>query len=673
MAEQNKKRNKHNESVLTKIKQGLTLDLEEYKKQQDMEDAPPAKDLGLLKKLFKPVWDRILGNNPENQVQVDSSKVSANRIDKSTRAAGKLNQSLTNQSHTLGSAFARTATILDRGFENDRLFKYVEYMNVEERFPEVSATLDIVADESIQRNVDGHILTVQCENEVVKEILEELLYSKLDIDNSAWKQIRNMVKYGDTFYEIVLEHDEGVTALKYRSPRKVMIVADILTDKILGYLYNDTMDEYGGGNGGRSGGGYGSYGSFYENFIASFKDNAVYYNSNQIVQFSLEDEDIKPYGKSYLERVRNIALQMSRLEDALTIYRLSRAPEKRIFFIDIGGLPTAKVKQHINSVINQFRNKKVVSPTSGSVVNKFDVESIIEDYFVPVRRDGGNTRIETLPGANNLSDIEDVLYFRRKFYAGLGISAAYLGNESEVTNRTTLVQQSRQFAKRVQRIQNDYIKGLYKVAFIELTYKKIDLENVDFRFIPTLGNFIEELGRLEVLTERLNIAQSMQGLDFSNYYIKSKILRMTDEEIIEDELRKRIEAGEIDAPSEEAALGGLGNVGGIETFTGPESGDLTPFEADLENEISGTEEESRPETSPGADEIKKELEVASISKSVRQHKRLTEELLKIYKNEEDNPKALKVSSYVYKNFKRKGIFSLEEEKDVKQENIKIFI
>lgn len=243
------------------------------------------------------------------------------------------------------------------------------------------------------------------------------------------------------------------------------------------------------------------------------------------------------------------------MEDALVIYRISRAPERRIFYVDVGTMPPVKAKQHIQEVMQQFRNKIVYDADTGKVKNNRNFLSMMEDFWIPRRGDGKSTEIQTLPGAQGLSDIEDLLFFKNKVYQSLKVprnriqsdNNFSLGRATEITREEIL------FSKFVQRLRNNF-NVLFKQALrVQLRLKNI-VSETEWEEIKNLiqieyqhDNYFEELKRGEIFQDRLNqlqTADAYKGEFFSKQWLAKNILQFTDDEWAEIQSQIKAEKAE---------------------------------------------------------------------------------------------------------------------------------
>ena len=244
------------------------------------------------------------------------------------------------------------------------------------------------------------------------------------------------------------------------------------------------------------------------------------------------------------------------IEDALVIYRISRAPERRIFYIDVGNLPKIKAEQYLKDVMNRYRNKLVYDASTGEIRDDRNHMSMLEDFWLPRREGGRGTEITTLPGGQNLGEIEDIVYFQRKLYRSLNVPISRLESENNFSlgRATEITRDELKFTKFVQRIRKKFVPLFTDILKTQLLLKGIVSlqdwemmkEHIQYDFLQD-GHFTE-LKETELLRERVEILGSMEpymGTFFSKDYIWRKVLRFNDAEKEEmlDQLKQESEEG----------------------------------------------------------------------------------------------------------------------------------
>lgn len=468
-------------------------------------------------------------------------------------------------------------------FYHNRTERYTEYESME-RVAEVASALDLIADEAVQTGQNGHILKVESTNGRVVEELENLFFNILKIDNDAWDKVRGMCMYGDRFEEIVINRtDPGILYLNYIDPATIERVEarhrlmyfrkheDRKTDE--NREYNSYMPTSGTS---------GNYGAFYQN--GKRTDQTI--QAFRIAHFKLEDARNRPYGRSSLESSRKTVRQLNLLEDSIVTYRYARASEKRVWNIDCGELGPDEAMAYVTQVKNNLRKKPKFNPRTGTLDFEYDPQSITEDFFIPIRTGMTNNSVTTLPGATNLGEINDLLYYKKKLFFALKIPLAFIGEEGLSYAKSNLALIDIRFARFIERIQRFFEKGLEKIAIIHLLLKKFSVDEIkNFKIRMTPASNIREKTILDEMNGKFGVMQAGKGLEiFPDAWLLTEIWGASEEETENImKLMKMQKAGvEAGAPAGGVGggLGGLGGELGAEEL-GPPPGEV-PGEEGLE-------------------------------------------------------------------------------------------
>ena len=270
-----------------------------------------------------------------------------------------------------------------------------------------------------------------------------------------------------------------------------------------------------------------------------------------------------PYGRSLLDGARKHFKQLRLMEDAALIYRITRAPEKRVFTIPVGNIPTPEVEQYIESIARQFKKKQFFDPATGDVNERWHPLIQEDDFWLPQRADGTGPTITTLPGAENLDDIKDIEYFKKKMVSALKVPFDRVGlGEGQSTEERSLAAVDPTFAKEVQWIQREVAVGLKKIAIVHLAlagFKEEDLRDFDIHM--TASSAIDELYRIETWQSRANVIESLRATEmFPKKWILKRFTNMTDDEI--DEMEDEMKDAQAAMPGMEA-MGPGGDPGGM--------------------------------------------------------------------------------------------------------------
>jgi hypothetical protein len=366
----------------------------------------------------------------------------------------------------------------------------------------IASALDIYSDETVMKDDFGDVLRITSDNENVKAILHNLFYDILNVDFNLWPWVRNMCKYGDLFLKLDIQEGIGIVNVIPMSAYEV--IREEGMDP--GNPYHVQFKQLGGGN------------ITYENFeIAHFR--------------LLNDSNFLPYGKSMIEPARKVWKQLTLMEDAMLIHRIMRAPEKRIFKVDVGNIPPQEVDAFMQRIINQMRKTPYVDPQTGEYNLKFNMQNMLEDYFLPVRGGQSGTEIDTLAGMD-FTGIDDIEYLRNKMMAALKVPKAFLGYEEGISGKATLAAEDVRFARTIERIQRIVISELHKIAIVHLFAQGFEnAELIDFELSMTSPSTIYEQEKLTLYTSKVDLAKSMvEGKIMSKEWIYKNIFNFTAEE-----------------------------------------------------------------------------------------------------------------------------------------------
>ena len=400
-----------------------------------------------------------------------------------------------------------------------------------------SAALNIYSDNATQMGDDGKVLGIKCDIEDIKKELEILYYDILNVEYNAWHWIRNTGKYGDMFLLLDVARDKGITSF--------LSLPTIEIDREEGYD-NDVNST---------------------RFKWTYNSGMIYDNF-QIAHFRIiGDDTFLPYGRSILEPGRRPWKQYNLILDAMLSYRISRAPERRVFYVDIGNIPPDQVEAYMLSIRDKLKRQPLIDSTNGNIDLRYNAVALDDDYFLPVRGDS-KTRIDTLPGASNLGDIEDVKLIRSELINALGIPSVYVDDSELGGGRTLGAQQDLQFARSVQRIQKVFLSELTKLGIIHLYAKGININEIpNFSLYMTPPSAILEMQKLEVFDKRFSIfSNGVRDKGISRRWAQKYILNLTNEDIdnIESELESdarlvaKLQSIETGQQTAQAAFGGAG-------------------------------------------------------------------------------------------------------------------
>ena len=411
-------------------------------------------------------------------------------------------------------------------YEPTRLASVYDYESMEYT-PEISAALDIYAEESTTTNEDGFILQIYSESKRIKGVLADLFNNTMDINTNLPMWTRNTCKYGDNFVYLKLDPEKGVVGVQQLPNIEIERVEAGMHERRAQSIENPTE---------------------HKALHFTWKNKNMEFQSWEIAHFRLLGDDRKlPYGTSMLEKARRIWKQLLLSEDAMLIYRTSRAPERRIFKVFVGNMEDADVEAYVQRVANKFKRDQVVDQKTGNVDMRFNQMAVDQDYFVPVRDPAAPSPIDTLPGAQNLAEIADIEYIQKKLLTALRVPKAFLGFEEVVGDGKNLALQDIRFARTINRIQKSMLAELNKVAIIHLFLLGFEEEIENFTLGLTNPSTQADLLKIDVWKEKVllykdAVSDPGNGIQpVSSTWAKKHILGFSDEEIKVDLQQQRIE------------------------------------------------------------------------------------------------------------------------------------
>jgi len=394
------------------------------------------------------------------------------------------------------------------------LFTDYEAMDMD---PILSSALDIYSDESTVKDTDGDTLTIKSSNDEIRKILRNLFYDILNIDYNLWPWIRNACKYGDFYLHLDIEEEIGIVNVTPISPYELRREEGFDPDNPYAHKFTLEMTHGGSTN----------------PYVGNQQGTMQEFQPFEIAHFRLlSDTNFLPYGKSMIESARKIFKQLTLMEDAMLIHRIMRAPERRIFKVDVGNIPPAEVDNHMQTIINKMKKVPYIDEKTGDYNLKFNMQNMIEDYFLPVRGGESGTSIEALPGMSSDGQIEDIDYLKNKMFAALKIPKAFLGYDEGVEGKATLAAEDVRFARTIERIQKIFVSELTKIAIVHLyTQGFKDEALIDFELNLTSPSIVYEKQKVEILNEKMGLANTMKESNmFSQRYIYENIFGLSQDE-----------------------------------------------------------------------------------------------------------------------------------------------
>lgn len=422
--------------------------------------------------------------------------------------------------------------------EYDLIRRYLEIA----QYPDCDTAIDEICNEAIVVEDDEKIVTlnlddIKISDQIKKKINEEFdnILHLLDFRNKGHEIFRMWYIVGRMYYNIIVDPENpknGINELRRIDPRKIRKVnvvkkkkteggVDLVVDVDSHFIYNDK-----GLNDTTEG--------------IKLPVDSVLYSSSGIIDYNTG------MTLSYLHKAVKIVNQLKMMEDSAVIYRITRSPERRVFYVDTGNLPKIKAEQYVSDIMNKFRNKIVYDSTTGEIKTNRNHLSTVEDYFM-ARRDGGKgTEIQTLPGLQNPNAIEDIEYFQNKLFQALNVPMSRLKGENgfSLGRATEISRDEIKFNKFIQRIRNRFSTLFLDALRVQLILKGIinseewDEIQKNIRFDYNRDNYFSELKDSEIIRDRLSILEIVDpfvGKYFSMEWVKKNVLQMNDEEIEESD------------------------------------------------------------------------------------------------------------------------------------------
>ena len=379
-----------------------------------------------------------------------------------------------------------------------RVFLYSDYDSMDTDAI-IASALDIISDECTLKNDMGEVLQIRSSNDDIQKILYNLFYDVLNIEFNLWSWIRQMSKYGDFFLKLEIAEKYGVYNVipytAYHMQRRENF--DLANPAKVQFLYSPD-GYYTGGSG------------YYSTPNTKPTENQIIFDNYEIAHFRLlTDVNYLPYGRSYLEPARRLFKQYVLMEDAMLIHRIARAPEKRIFYVNVGNIPPQEVEQFMQKTMNTMKRTPLMDEKTGEYNLKYNMQNLMEDFYIPVRGNDVTTKIDTTKGLE-YNGIEDVAYLRDKLFAALKVPKAFMGYEKDLTGKATLAAEDIRFARTIDRIQRILLSELYKIALVHLYTQGYDGEQLtNFELKLTSPSIIAEPEKIALLKEKVDLAAQM--------------------------------------------------------------------------------------------------------------------------------------------------------------------
>jgi hypothetical protein len=399
----------------------------------------------------------------------------------------------------------------------------------------VASALDIIADECTLKNEHGEMLHIRSADENIQKILYNLFYDVLNIEFNLWSWSRNMCKYGDFYLKLEIAEKFGVYNVIPFSAYSIIREegTDIKNPTYVRFKYDPTSVS--------------GITTPQTQYALGTATSDIYFENYEMAHFRLiSDVNYLPYGRSYLEPGRKIFKQMVLMEDAMLIHRIVRAPEKRIFYMNVGAIPPNEVEAFMQKTVQKLKKVPYIDPQTGQYNLKYNMMNMMEDFYIPVRGNDQSTRIDTAKGLE-YNGIEDVAYLRDKLFAALKIPKAFMGYEKDLTGKATLAAEDIRFARTVERIQRILLSELTKIALVHLYTQGFDGEQLtNFELSLTTPSIIYDQERVNLMKEKVELATNIMDTSLlPTEWIYDNLFHFSEDQydeyrdlIIEDKKRK---------------------------------------------------------------------------------------------------------------------------------------
>ena len=444
-----------------------------------------------LRRLFS--TDVIIRNTGGNQLNVfDINKIQQSGEIETNSLVDRFNRIYSNSSTSLlgqQSGF---------NYQYLRPMLYSEY-DAMDTDAIIASALDIIADESTLKNDMGEVLQIKSPDEDIQKILYNLFYDVLNIEFNLWPWVRNLCKYGDFFLKLEIAEKFGVYNVIPYTAFHIERMEGMDKENPSEIKFRFDPD-------GISASDTGYYGVPNQGNIV----NSIIFDNYEMAHFRLlTDMNFLPYGRSYIEPARKLFKQYVLMEDAMLIHRIVRAPEKRIFYMNVGSIPPNEVDAFMEKTLSKLKRTPHVDEKTGEYNLRYNMQNLLEDYYIPVRGNDQSTKIDTANGLQ-WDGIQDVEYLRDKLFAALKVPKAFMGYDENTDGKATLAAQDIRFARTIERIQRIVVSELYKIALVHLYtqgYREEQLAN--FELSLTTPSIIYDQERVALMKEKMDLAAQM--------------------------------------------------------------------------------------------------------------------------------------------------------------------
>jgi hypothetical protein len=463
-----------------------------------------------LKRLFS--TDVIIRNIGGKQLKV----IDTDRIQKyGNLESNSLYDRFTKLHRPVGSSLQYNPTL---NYSSMRLQLYSDYEAMDYD-PLIAAALDIVSEESTLKDEYGDVLTIKSNNDNIKRILNNLFYDVLNIEFNLPSWVRQMCKYGDFYLKLEISEKFGIY--------------NVLPLSVYGVVREEGMDPEN------------------PNYVKFVLDpngmtQSQSYSTARREQFALEnyevahfrllsDANYMPYGRSYLEPARKVFKQLMLMEDAMLIHRIMRAPEKRVFYMNVGGIPPNEIDNFMEKTVRNMKKTPYIDQQTGDYNLKFNIQNMTEDFYIPVRGSDASTRIDTTKGLD-YDGTNDIEYLKNKMLAALKVPKAFLGYDENLEGKSTLAAMDIRFARTIERLQRTIVSELTKIALVHLYTQGFENEQlIDFELTLTGPSIVFEQEKTELYKSKVELATSiLDNKLFSKEWVAKNVFNQSRQELIDE-------------------------------------------------------------------------------------------------------------------------------------------
>ena len=450
-----------------------------------------------LKRLFS--TDVIIRNVGGNQIKtIDTDHIQSSGKYETNALVDRFNRIYTTQPSSLyGAQF-------NLNYQYLRTTLYSEY-DIMDQDAIIASALDIISDESTLKSDMGEVLSIRSSNEDIQKILYNLFYDVLNVEFNLWMWIRQMCKYGDFFLKLEIAEKFGVYNIIPYTAYHIERIEGQNPDNPSEVKYRWNPEGFAGS----------SYGYYNLPNQVDNDNTGITYDNYEMAHFRMvTDVNYLPYGRAYIEPARKLFKQYTLMEDAMLIHRIARAPEKRIFYVNVGAIPPNEVETFMQKTISSMKRTPFMDEKTGEYNLKFNMQNMLEDFYIPVRGNDNATKIDTTPGLS-YDGIQDVEYLRDKLFAALKIPKAFLGYDENIEGKATLAAEDIRFARTIDRIQRIVLSELNKIALVHLYTQGYTADNMtNFELSMTTPSIIYDQERIELMKSKAELAGQLleQGL-----------------------------------------------------------------------------------------------------------------------------------------------------------------